>query len=113
MLRLSPKHRHYRTKVKEITDPVELVTAKRRLLLISQKESFEAEYLLLSCDKTVKKSSRITQYAPFMGPAFLIRSTGRIRRLVKTEYDTKHPIILDGRHTLVKVIFIIAMSTSS
>ena len=103
MLRLSPKYRQYRTKVKEITDPVELETAKQRLLLISQKESFEAEYLLLSCDKTVKKSSRITQYAPFMGPAFLIRSTGRICRLVETEYDRKHPIILDGRHSLVKL----------
>ena len=103
MLRLSPKHRHYRTKVKEITDPVELETAKQRLLLISQKESFEAEYLLLSCNKTVKKSRRIAQYAPFMGPAFLIRSTGRIHRLVETEYDTKHPIILDGRHSLVKL----------
>ena len=80
MLRLSPKHRPYRNKVKEIADPVELETAKQRLLLISQKESFEAEYLLLSCDKTVQKSSRIAQYAPFMGPAFLIRSTGRIRR---------------------------------
>ena len=72
MLRLSPKHRHYRTKVKEKTDPVELETTKR-LLLISQKESFEAKYLLLSCDKTVKKSSRIAQYAQFMGSAFLIR----------------------------------------
>ena len=38
-----------------------------------------------------------------MGPAFLIRSTGRIRRLVETEYDVKHPIILDGRHSLVKL----------
>ena len=103
MLRLSPKHRHYRTKVKEITDPIELETAKQRLLLISQKESFEAEYFFLSCNKTVKKSSRIAQYAPFMGPAFLIRSLGRIRRLVETEYDTKHPIILDGRHSLVKL----------
>ena len=43
MLRLSPKHRHYRTKVKEIIDPVELETAKQRLLLISQKESLVAE----------------------------------------------------------------------
>ena len=103
MLRLSPKHRHYRTKLKEITDPVELETAKQRLLLISQKESFEAEYLLLSCEKTVEKSSRIAQYAPFMGPGFLIRSTGQIRRLVDIECDTKHPIILDGRHTLVKL----------
>ena len=103
MLRLSPKHRHYRTKAKEITDPFELETAQQRLFLISQKESTEAEYLLLSCDKTVKKSSCIEQYAPFMVPAFLIRSTGQIRRLVETEYDTKHPIIHDGRHTLVKL----------
>ena len=70
---------------------------------MSQKESFVADYLLLSCDKTVKKSGRIAQYAPFMGPAFLICSTGRIRHLVETEYDTKHPIILNGRHTLVKL----------
>ena len=103
MLRLSPKHRHYRTKVEEITDPVELETAKQQLLLISQKESFEAEYLLLSCEKIVEKSRRIAQYAPFMGPAVLIRSTGQIRHLVETEYDTKPPIILDGRHTLVKL----------
>ena len=103
MLRLSPKHRNYSTKVKEITDSVELETAKQRILSICQKEYFAAEYLLLTCDKTVKKSSRIAQYAPFMGPAFLIRSKGQNRHLVETEYDTKHPIILDGRHTLVKL----------
>ena len=41
-----------------------------------------------------------------MGPAFLIRSTGRIRHLVEiTEYDTKHSIMLDGRHTLV-ILFV-------
>ena len=38
-----------------------------------------------------------------MGSAFLICSTGRIRHLVETEHDTKHPIILDGRHALVKL----------
>ena len=89
MLRLSPKNRHYRTKVKEITNPVELETAKQRLLLIFQKESFEAEYLTvlqLSCNKTGKKSSRIAQYAPFMGLAFLIRSTGSINRKMFNRY---------------------------
>ena len=103
MPRLRPKHRHYRTKVKESTNPIELETPKQRLLLISQKESFGAEYLLLSCKKTVKKFSRIAQYAPFIGPACLICSLGQIRHLFETEYDTKHPIILVGRHTLVKL----------
>ena len=44
LLRLSPKHRPYLTKVKKTTDPAEVETAKQRLLLLSQKESFEAEY---------------------------------------------------------------------
>ena len=40
MLRISPKHRHYRTKVKEITDPVELETAKQRLSFDFPKGTF-------------------------------------------------------------------------
>ena len=78
--------------------------------MISQNESFEAEYLLLSCDKTVKKSSLIAQYALFMGPAFLIRSTRQIRHIVGTENDTKHPTIIDGRHTLVKLFVSCSLS---
>ena len=41
---------------------------------------------------------------PFNGPAGIIRSTGRIVHLVNTEFDTKHPIILDDRHTLVRLL---------
>ena len=33
-----------------------------------------------------------------------IRSTGRIVRLVNSEFDTKHPIILDARHTLIRLL---------
>ena len=109
-LRLSTKHRHYRTKFNEITDAVELETAKQQLLLHSQKEKHEVEYLLLSSDKTVETSSRIAYYAPFIDPASIC-STGRSRHLVKSEYDAQHPKILDGRHTRVKLI-VIVLSTS-
>ena len=45
--------------------------------------------------------SRIAVYSPFIGPAGLLRSTGRIKRLAEIDFDLKHPIILDGRHPLV------------
>ena len=43
-------------------------------------------------------------FTPFIGPHGLIRSFGRLRRLVEIDFDTKHPIVLDARHTFVKLI---------
>ena len=34
----------------------------------------------------------------------MIKTTGRVLRLVNTEFDTKHPILLDARHTLVRLL---------
>ena len=39
-----------------------------------------------------------------MGPAGIIRSTGQIVRLVKTEFDIEYPILLDARHTLFRLL---------
>ena len=83
MLRLSPKHRHYRTEVKELTFTP---------FLFSIKELFES-----------KNFNRIVQYEPFFGPACAIRSKGQFRHLVKTENVTKHPLIFEVRHILVKL----------
>ena len=93
MLRLSPKHRHFRSPDKAIIDPAELVIAEEKLLQLSQLESFPAENKQLAAGKYVKKSSRISSYSPFIGPNGLIRSTGRIQRLSATALETRHPII--------------------
>ena len=53
--------------------------------------------------KSVKKSSRIAQFTPFIGPHDIFRSSGRLRQLVEIDFDTKHPIVLDERHTVVKL----------
>ena len=60
--------------------------------------------LTLTAGKPIKISSKIATYSPFIGPAGIIRSTGRIVPLVNTEFDTKHPILLDARHTLVRLL---------
>ena len=45
-------------------------------------ESFPIELKTFAAVKTIKKSSEIATYSPFIGPAGIIRSTGRIVRLV-------------------------------
>ena len=64
------------------------------------KESFNTERRDLPDNKSYKKSSRIAQ---FIGPHGLIRSSGRLRRLVEIDFDTKHPIVLDAGHNFVKL----------
>ena len=54
-------------------------------------------------DKSVKRSSRIAQFTPFIGPHSLIPSPGRLLRLMEIDFDTKHPIVLDACHTFVKL----------
>ena len=64
-------------------------------------ESFPVELKTLTAGKPIKNSSKIATYSPFIGPAGIIRSIGQIVRLVNTEFNTEHPILLDVRHTLV------------
>ena len=68
-----------------------------------QGESFNTERKDLLDNKSVKKSSRIAKFTPFIGPYGLIRSSGRFRRLVEIDFDTMQPIVLDARHTFVKL----------
>ena len=68
-----------------------------------QGESFIAERKYLLENKPVKRSSRIAPFSPFIEPDRLIRSAGRIKRLVEVDFDVKHPIILDARHAFLKL----------
>ena len=103
VLRLLPSHESYRTVDGSIADSVELDEAERHLQYLVQGESFNTERKDLFDNKSVKKSSRIAQFTPFIGPQGLIRSSGRLRRLVEIDFDTRHPIVLDARHIFVKL----------
>ena len=97
MLRMLPSHKHFRGKDLRITDPTELDIAESKLIHFAQMKSFPVELKTLTAGKPIKNSSKIATYSPFIGPAGIIRATGRIVRLVNTEFGTKHPIILDAR----------------
>ena len=55
-------------------------------------------------EKSIANTSRIRSFSPFVGPRGLLRSTGRTKRLDAIEFDTKHPIILDGLHPVVPLM---------
>ena len=103
VLRLFPSHESYRTVDGIIAYPVEIDEAERHLQHLVQGESFNTERKDLLDNKSVKKSSRIAHFTPFIGPHGLIRSSSRLRRLVENNFDTKHPIVMDARHTSVKL----------
>ena len=69
-----------------------------------QSESFEGECKALGGDEPIKCKSRIAGLSPFVGPAGLLRSQSRLRRLGIADYDAKHPVILDSKHPLVKLM---------
>ena len=104
MLRMLPSHKHFHGNDFQMTDPTELDVAERKLIHLAQMESFPVELKTLTAGKPIKNSSKIATYSPFIGLAGIIRSTGRIVRLVNIEFDTKHPILLDARHTLVRLL---------
>ena len=103
MLRLLPSHESYRTVDTRIADPVEQNEAERYLQYLAQGESFNTERKDLVDNKSVKKSSRIAQFTPFIGHHGLIRSSGQLRQLVKIDFGTKQPIVLDALHNFVEL----------
>ena len=103
LLRWLPSHKHFRSSILEITDPSEMDNAEQKLIYLSQGETFPSELKLLRAGKVITRNSRIAKYSTFVGPAGILRSTGCISRLVNSDFDSKHPIILDARHAVVRL----------
>ena len=70
-----------------------------------QSESFPLERQQLAQEKPISKKNPMDVYSPFIGPGGILRSTDRIKRSDKIDFDLKHPIKLDGRHPL-EVLFL-------
>ena len=103
VLRLKPKYSNNRTESGFITDPAELELAEQRLFYLVQLESFPIERKSLLNSTTISKKSKLSQFSPFIGPNGLIRASGRTKQLERVVFDVKHPILLDGRHPLVRM----------
>ena len=101
LLRWLPSHKHFRSSLLEITDPCEMNIGEQKLVYRSQGETFPSKLKILRPGKVITRYSRIAKYSPFIGPAGILRSTGRISRLANSVFNIKHSITLDARHAIV------------
>ena len=72
-----------------------------RLFHLIQQESFPVETKCLLKQSPVSNSSKISKFSPFIEPQGLLRATGQTKQLAVSTFDSKHPILLDGRHPAV------------
>ncbi|KAI5640762.1 mab-21 protein domain-containing protein [Phthorimaea operculella] len=70
----------------------------------AQKQSFPKEYQALSKGQVVGPRSKILSLSPFINEDKVLLVGGRLDRSTYT-YSKKHPIILDSKHHLTKLIF--------
>lgn len=69
----------------------------------SQKESFADDYEILRKGNSLKRDSRLIKVTPFLDEKGIMRVRGRLSNM-NSVYDTKHPMILDGKSALGKLI---------
>ena len=103
ILRLLPKFSGNRTKTGSITDPAELAVAEQKLIYLVQSESFPSETKALLKSSPISKPSLLKDFSPFIVPNGLLRAQGRTKQLEVTNFDVKHPILLDSRHSAVRL----------
>nr|XP_054593472.1 uncharacterized protein LOC129160606 [Nothobranchius furzeri] len=78
--------------------------AELHLLRQSQSETFQEEVKLLAVGNPISKQSRLLMLAPEYDIAVgLIRVGGRLRR-ADLDLDTMHPIILDPKHHVTRLL---------
>ena len=78
--------------------------AEITLLKLAQAVSFQAEIEALRKGKPVARNSRLSKLSPFINEEFgLLRVGGRIQN-APVDYDNKHPIIVDGKSQIGKLI---------
>ena len=66
--------------------------------------SHSSEKNTLLKSSPLNRTSKIAQISPFSGPNGLIRASGRTKQLNEATFDVKHPVVLDGRHPLVRLL---------
>lgn len=87
------------------SEPVTSREAEAVLLRACQLQSFPEEVAALKAHKPVPAHSRLVSLAPEWDPLTnLIRVGGRLRRLANSDPEQIHPIVLDPRHAVMKLV---------
>ena len=72
-------------------------------LMFSQDECFEKEIQAIRNGQGVSNSSSIFSLHPMVDPDGLLRIGGRLQNS-QLSYSVRHPVILDGKHKIAKLI---------
>ena len=81
----------------------ELAKARNYWISLSQRDHFCLEIESLKNDSITPESSSLFVLHPFMDSSGLVRVGGRVRN-ARISYDSRHPIILHGKHPITKLI---------
>lgn len=68
-----------------------------------QRSHFDDEIRTLSKKRPLSASSPLLSLNPFIDPSSILRVAGR-RQVSEASYDSRHPIILHGKHPLTRLI---------
>ncbi|XP_052759036.1 uncharacterized protein LOC128202501 [Galleria mellonella] len=81
----------------------EILEAERHLLLYSQLKSFNHEFLRLSAGLSSTNQGKLKNLTLMLGEDGLIRLNGRIRAILDAPTQEVNPIVLDGRHLIIRL----------
>ncbi|XP_073951812.1 uncharacterized protein [Choristoneura fumiferana] len=105
VLRFLRNCRHSDNKISGVLQPEELDLAFKRLVALSQLDSFPHDLQLLRADQCLGPKSSILSLNPFFDKTDrLLRVGGRLTSSFYT-FDKKHPMLLHGKHRLAKLLF--------
>lgn len=87
------------------SEAADYIKAENLLLRQAQSESFPEEVKALLSDRPLPTSSRLGSLSPeYDKETELLRVGGRLRRAEQLKSDTIHPVVLDPKHPLTKLI---------
>ena len=91
------------TPLKSALNVQEIVSAERYWIAMSQSQCFESELRSLSAKGVLLSKSVLLALHPFIDSQGVLRAGGREQKS-KLAYSMMHPVILDGKHHLTKLI---------
>ena len=96
-------HRQRREGISPHLTTEELAKARNYWISLSQRDHFCLEIESLKNNSITLESSSLFVLHPFMDSSGLVRVGGRVRN-ARISYDSRHPIILHGKHPITKLI---------
>lgn len=104
MLRFIHNCKNSNNKMQGSLTVIELQKADIKLIYLAQSRSFESEINSLKKGKTINIKSKILSLNPYLDADGVMRVGGRLDNSTY-DYNKKHPMIVDSRHYLTKLLF--------